>query len=206
MCCRMLQRVAVCCNVLQCVAVRCGVNQRVAAYYCALSALQCVAVYVSGTSYHKSPTSCHECVTWLIRTTWHIQVSHNSFTCDMTHSCVTWPIHTWHDPFTRNMTHSRVTSLIHVCHDSFMRHMTKQKVARQYTWKKKRVQLHTFACLPDFVCLVSLFGPRQDMGAKDMALPESDMRASSFASCMSSKEPYVPSKEPCISTKEPCIS
>jgi len=44
------------------------------------------------------------------------------------------------------------------------------------------------------------------MGAKDMALPESDMHASSFASCVSSKEPYVPSKEPCISTKVPCMS
>jgi hypothetical protein len=57
-----------------------------------------------------------------------------------------------------------------------------------------------------FFCLVSLFCPTQDMGAKDLALPESDMHASSFALCMSSKEPYVPFKEPSMSTKEPCMS
>jgi hypothetical protein len=40
------------------------------------------------------------------------------------------------------------------------------------------------------------------MGAKYMGLPERDMHATSFASCTSSKEPYVPFKESCIPTKE----
>jgi len=85
----------------------------------------------------------HSCVTWLIHT------------CDMTHSCVTWLIHVWHDSFMCDMshshvwhdsfmcdmTHSCVTWLIQVWHDSFMCDMTHSCV----TWL-------TQVRYPSFIC------------------------------------------------------
>jgi len=54
----------------------------------------------------------HSCATWLIR------VRHDSFMCNMTHSCATWLIHTWHALFIWDMTRACVTWLIHEWHDS----------------------------------------------------------------------------------------
>ena len=53
-----------------------------------------------------------------------VHMWHKAFTCAMTPSCVPWLIHMWHDVFILDVTHSHATWLIHMWHDSFICDMT----------------------------------------------------------------------------------
>ena len=175
------------CNMLQCVRSTpyCSILQCIAL---CCSAVQCVAV-----CYNEAPEM-----------TMRDLISHEpyipSYTCDVTHSidmttpsCVSW--------------------LIHVCHESFMHRMTHLSLLKKESSTRAQTQKNSFlfSYIHLHACQICIFFLResffwQDMGAKDMGLPERDMHTTLHASFMSSQEPHVPLKEPCIPTKHPYIS
>jgi len=123
--------------------------------------------------------------------TWFIHECHDSFTCDTTHSSVTFLIHVWYDSSTCDMTHANATWLIVL--------VEWQPCSKPITvaQAQKKFNLPQFGYLHLlFLCIFFLW--TQEIGAKNVRVPESDMHTSSCACCMSSKERYVPFKEPCI--------